>query len=111
MYTPAKTQPALIINVSRQGDGYIFDLRPRSRVWLETNFPDRVRVSYLLIGLDKSAALRQLPETVISQVLNLITGLSIDEMMAVGGYALHNTKTGEDIMNPALLDSSSFLEA
>lgn len=46
---------------------------------------------------------QQLPETVLGQVLNLITGLSPAEIQAVGGYVLHNTKTGEDLVNWALI--------
>lgn len=51
---------------------------------------------------DKIVDLRQLPETILSQVLNLITGLSLDEVRAVGGYSLHNPITGEDVANLAL---------
>lgn len=95
-------QPAIIINVNAQRDGYIFGLRPRSRIWLETNYPDRARVSSVFIGLDKIVELRQLPETILSQVLNLITGLSLDEVYAAGGYSLYNPVTGEDTVNLAL---------
>lgn len=38
-------QPAIIINVNTQRDGYIFGLRPRSRIWLETNYPNCTRIS------------------------------------------------------------------
>lgn len=100
--TPAKTHPAIIIHVNKQREGYIFGLRPLSRVWLETNYPDRARVSSVFIGLDKIVDLRQLPETILGQVLNLITGLSLDEVKAVGGYSLRNPITGEDIANLAL---------
>ncbi len=100
--TPAKTQPAIIINVNRQREGYIFGLRPLSRVWLETNYPDRQRVSSVFIGLDKMADLRHLPETILRHVLNLVTGLSLEEVQAAGGYSLHNTLTGEDIADLAL---------
>lgn len=92
----------IIINVNMQRDGYIFGLRPRSRIWLETNYPNRPRVASVFIGLDKIVDLRQLPETIIGQVLNLITGLSLDEVQAIGGYSLHNPVTGENVANLAL---------
>lgn len=100
--TPAKTDPAIIINVNWQREGYIFGLRPLSRVWLETNYPDRPRVVSVFIGLDQRVDLRQLPDTILRQVLNLVTGLSLEEVQAFGGYTLHNPLTGEDIPNLAL---------
>lgn len=92
----------IIINVNPQREGYIFDLRPRSRIWLETNYPGRARVSSVFIGFDKKADFRQLPETILRQVLNLVTGLSLDELKAVGGFRLYNPINDEELTNPLL---------
>jgi hypothetical protein len=100
MTTHLGTQPEIIINVNTQREGYIFGLRPRSRVWLETNYPERVRVFSVFIGLDKIMDLRQLPENILGQVVNLITGLSLDELQASGGFRLYNPTTGEEVVNP-----------
>jgi len=99
---PAKTEPTIIIQVNKQREGYIFDLRLRSRVWLETNYPGRDRVSTVFIGLDKKAEFGQLSETVLRHVLPLITGLSLDELKTSGGFRLFNPVTNEELTNQSL---------
>ena len=96
------TEPEIIINVNTQRDGYIFGLRPRSRVWLETHYSTRERVSSVFIGLDSMADLRQIPETILRHVVSLVTGLSLDELNAIGGFRLYNPATGEEILNRSL---------
>ncbi len=100
--TELEPQPRLIINVNKQRDGYIFDLRPRSRVWLETNYPDRERVSSVFIGADRKSQFEQFSDSILRQVLNLITGLSLEELNSVGGFRLINPVTDEELLNPTL---------
>ena len=86
-------QAQITINVSTQRDGFIFDLRPRSRVWLEAHFPDHERVSSVFIGMDKLHDLQQIPDSIFRHVIQLVTGLSVDELSANGGFQLLDLTT------------------
>lgn len=92
-------QPQIIVNMSSQRDGYVFGLRPRSRVWLEEHFPDRARVSTVFIGLDAVRDHQSIDKSILRQVLSLVTGLSFDELHAVGGFQLINPATGQAVLN------------
>ena len=86
-------QAQITINVSTQRDGFIFDLRPRSRVWLEAHFPDHERVSSVFIGMDKLHDLQQIPDSIFRHVIQLVIGLSVDELNAIGGFQLLDLTT------------------
>ncbi len=94
-----ESQPKIVINVNTQRDGHVFALRPRSRLWLEAEYPDRVRVSKVFIGVGTKTEFGQLPEAVYPQVLALLTGLSWEELKTVGGFRLYNPITEEEQLN------------
>jgi hypothetical protein len=89
----------IIIHVGSQRDGYIFGLRPRSRVWLEEHYPNQERVSSVYIGLDKMQDLQQIPESILGQVLHLLTGLSLDELNHIGGFSIYDPSTKQEVLN------------
>lgn len=92
-------QPQIIINVGSQRDGYVFGLRPRSRVWLEEYYPDRQRVSSVFIGVDKAQDLEQIHSSILEQVWHLLTGLSLDELDAAGGFTVFSPASRQEIFN------------
>lgn len=89
----------IIVHVGHQRDGYIFGLRPRSRVWLEDNFPENKRVSSVFIGLDEMQDVRQIPGSILAQVLNLLTGLPIERLQEIGGFSIYDPSTKQELLN------------
>jgi len=73
----------IILNVGSQRDGYVFRPRPKSRVWLEENYPEKPRVSSVFIGFDKAVDFPQIPDAIWRQVWTLLTGLSETELFDV----------------------------
>ncbi len=98
-----KEAARLVINVGSQRDGYVFGLRPRSRVWLEERYPDQERVASVFIGLDKMQDIQQIPESILAQVLTLLTGLSLDQLNDVGGFSLYDPSTQQEVLNSLLV--------
>lgn len=94
-----ESQPKIVINVNTQRDGHVFALRPRSRLWLEAEYPERVRVPKVFIGVGTKTEFGQLPETILQQVLTLLTGLSWVELETIGGFLLYNPITEEEQLN------------
>ena len=92
---PIVEGPPLTIYVGIQRDGYVFQLRPRSRGWLEQHYPDKIRVNTVVIGFDinKRQDFQQMHESVWNHVCQLLTGFSIDEINQVGGLIV--VKPGE----------------
>jgi hypothetical protein len=92
-------QPQIRINVGIQRDGYVFELRPTSRDWLEQNYPDKYRIVDLFIGFDKHQNLQQIPESVWDHISYLLTGLSLEEINQIGGFTIYNPLVGQEIFN------------
>ena len=97
--TTMSKEAQIIIHAGRQRDGYVFGLRPRSRVWLEERYPQKERVASLFIGLDKMQDIQQLPASILTQVLNLLTGLSLDELNEIGGFAIYDPATKQPLFD------------
>ena len=89
----------IIVHVGRQRDGYVFGLRPRSRVWLEEKYPEKERVASVFFGLDEMRDIQQIPEVLWAQVLHLLNGISPDELNASGGFSVYDPSTKEEISN------------
>lgn len=96
-------QAPLIIHVGVQRDGYIFELRPTSRDWLETHYPDRYRVADLFLGFDKKQEIEQLPESTWDHIAQLLTGLSLEETNQLGGFTVYNPLLGREVFNSLLI--------
>jgi hypothetical protein len=96
-------QPHIIIQINDQQDGYVFRLRPRSRLWLEQEYPEKYRVASVFIGFDKAEDVRQVQEPVWQQVANLLTGLLPDELNQLGGFAIINPSTGATVYHSLLV--------
>ena len=92
----------IIVHVGRQRDGYVFGLRPRSRVRLEESYPNKERVSSVFIGLDRMSEIQQIPESILAQVLNLLTGLSLNELNEIGGFSIYDPSTKQEVLNSLL---------
>ncbi len=91
-------EPKIIINVGVQWDGYVFQLTPTTRVWIEENFPDRERVKSLFVGFER----RQQPSWKVTNTMwdnmwQLLTGLSSEEILQIGGLVARNPISKEEI--------------
>ena len=82
-----------------RGSGHVFGLRPRSKDWLEENYPDRTRVSSIYVSFDTQGGFYQIPEPILEQIFNMVTGLSLDELDEIGGFLIDNPRLGEDVYN------------
>lgn len=92
-------QAKIRINVGVQRDGYVFELWPTSRDWLEQHYPDQYRVTDLFIGFDKQQDLRQIPESVWDHISQLLTGLSLEKVNQIGGFTIYNPRLGQEVLN------------
>lgn len=92
-------QAQIRINVGVQRDGYVFELWPTSRDWLEQHYPDQYRVADLFIGFDKQQDLRQLLESVWAHISQLLTGLSLEKVNQIGGFTVYNPRLGQEVLN------------
>ena len=92
-------QVPIIIHIGVQRDGYVFELRPTSRDWLEENYPDKYRVTDLFIGFDKSQDIEQIPESIWDHISQLLTGLTLEEINHIGGFTVYNPRLGQEVFN------------
>ena len=96
-------QPHVIIHISDQLDGYVFRLRPRSRLWLEEHYPEQYRVASVFIGFDKVESVEQIHESIWYQVANLLTGLSVEELNSGEAFAVVNPSTDQVVFSSMIV--------
>jgi hypothetical protein len=95
--------PKFLIDVGFQRDGYTFRLDPRSRVWLEETYPDLPRVASIFIGFDQHHDLQQIPQSIWNQIIQLLTGLSFQEINTIGGFVVTNPQTEQEVFNSLMV--------
>ena len=95
--------PRVLIDVGIQRDGYTFRPDPRSRVWLEKNYPTLPRVASVFIGFDQHQDLQQVPPSIWRQVVQLLTGLSFEEINNIGGFVVTNPQTEQEVFNSLMV--------
>lgn len=89
---------SIIIHFGTQREGFTLRLHPLSLQWLEEQFPDRKRLMSVYIGYDRNRPdIRQIQESVWGHVANLLTGLSLEELIAMGGFSVRNPITNDEI--------------
>jgi hypothetical protein len=88
------TEP-LIIKLGRQLDGFVFQLDPRSRKWLEENFPGSGRPGRLFVGYDTKSDFDILNGDLLEQVAQLLTGLDKESLRRVGRVRLYDPAAHE----------------
>lgn len=88
----------LLINVGKQFEGYTFRLQPKSRLWLGKQFPDAPRVSTVFISADTKQDVTHVHDQILSQVFTLLTGLSKEELKNLGGLAIFDPQTNQEIL-------------
>ena len=95
-------QPKIIINVGIQFDGYVFGLQPRSRAWLQTQFPLAHTVASMAIGFNsfnKKPDFQQIHGSIWNQISILLTGLSLEEINKLGGFTVFSPQRGEEVFH------------
>lgn len=88
----------IIINVGIQSDGYVFRLQPKSRHWLQENYPHTNIVSSIFIGFDTKQEFEEIHGSIWEQVSKLLTGLSLQELNTLGGFAIYSPSEKKEIM-------------
>lgn len=91
--------PQIIVHINSQRDGYVFGLNPKSELWIKESYPDRIRVPLLFIGLDRMQTKPSIHPKIMEQILNLLTGLSLDELDQAEGFTLYNPRTQQKVTN------------
>ena len=89
----------LIGRVGPQHGGYTFRLDPLDMRWIQKYAPERQRVSSVFIGFDQKSDLSQIHEAIWQQVFTLLTGLTMDEINELGGIAIENPLTRQEVYN------------
>lgn len=89
-------EPRVTIHMGTRRDGHIFGLRPRSRDWLEEHYPDRARIPAVHIHLNEVEDFYQIPEPILDNIFNMVTGLSHDELDEIG-FIVDNPALGKEI--------------
>ena len=95
--------PKILIDVGIQRDGYTFRTDPRSRVWLEKTYPNQPRVASVFIGFDQHQDLQQIPQSIWQQVVQLLTGLSFEEINQIGGFVVTDPQTEQEVFNSLMV--------
>ena len=95
--------PKFLIDVGFQRDGYTFRLDPRSRVQLEKEYVNLPRVASVFIGFDQHQDLEQIPQPIWNQIVQLLTGLSFEGINQIGGFAVVNSQTEQEVFNSRLV--------
>jgi hypothetical protein len=85
--------------VGQQKDGYVFRLKPSSKKDLlqERDSPDLV--SSVFISYDTKHDFEQIHGPVWDHIISLLTGLSLNDLNRVGGFAVVDPGTGQTLFD------------
>lgn len=95
--------PQFMINVGIQRDGFTFRLDPLSRVQLEQRYPDLPRVASLFLGFDQHKELSAIPQQIWQQLVQLLTGLTFEQINEIGGFMVVNPRNEETVYNSLII--------
>lgn len=82
----------ILINVAAQPDGWVFELQPLSLHEVRKEYPSVSPVPRVSMGFDTRSDFETIVGPVWNQVLMLLTGLSIDQVMTLGGAEFISVK-------------------
>ena len=71
--------------VGKDWDGFTFRLRPKSREMLRSRFPAASMLPQISISFDTKSGFEAIHGPIYRQVLELLTGLSKEEIDTIGG--------------------------
>ena len=79
--------------VGKDWDGFTFRLRPQTRVMLRSRFPDADMLPQISISFDMKSGFEAIHGPIYRHVLELLTGLSAEEINSIGGGVFVNAVT------------------
>jgi len=96
-------QSKIVIDFGSQREGHTFRLHPLTLLWVQERFPERERVASVFIGFDQRQDIQLTPESVWAHVATLLTGLSPNEINQLGGFAVVNPVTKQEVYNSLIV--------
>jgi len=75
----------IIVWVGKDWDGFTFRLRPQTREMLSRKFPDAQMLPQISISYDTKSGFEAIHGPIYRHVLELLTGLTYDEIKSIGG--------------------------
>ena len=88
---------ALVINVGRSFDGWVFELEPRSRQKVQAAYPPITPVGRVAIGYETRSDFEQVHGPIWNQVAILLTGLSPQRLSKIGDCRFVDAMTGRTL--------------
>lgn len=82
--------------MGRQREGCAFDLNPISRRRILEAYPDAKMSNIVFIGYDRNSPHKEIRGSVLQQVAWMLTGLTPDQLQAMGGVEIYDAMT-EDV--------------
>lgn len=87
----------ILINIGRQSDGCTYQLHPRSSDEIRSRFPRARPVPSVFIGYETQAEFEELHGPIWRQVALMLTGLSWEQIEAMGGVRLYDPVAEQEV--------------
>lgn len=87
----------ILINIGRQSDGCTYQLHPRSSDEIRSRFPHARPVPSVFIGYEAQAEFEALHGPNWRQVALMLTGLSCEQIEAMGGARLYDPVAEQEV--------------
>ena len=84
----------IVINIGRQSDGCTYQLNPRSRVEIQSQFPGVHPAPTVFVGYESQSDFEQIHGPMWKQVAMMLTGLSWEQIEEMGGASLYDPIAG-----------------
>jgi len=84
----------LTIEMTTQGNGWTFRLDPKSHALLTQRFDQIAIGSSIFVGTDTRRSYEEIHGPMWDQIALLLTGLSLDQIEALGGYQVVDVRSG-----------------
>jgi hypothetical protein len=84
----------LTIEMTTQGNGWTFRLNPESRSALQQRFKKVAIGSSIFVGTDTRRSYEDIHGPMWDQIAMLLTGLSLRQIEALGGYQIVDVRNG-----------------
>lgn len=86
---------SLLINIGRQSDGCTYQLNPRSRAEIRNKFPGVHSAPSIFVGYETQSDFESLHGPMWKQIAMMLTGLSWDQIEAMGGVSMYDPMASE----------------
>ncbi len=87
----------LVVSVGRQGDGYAFQLEPRSRARVRERTPQLAPAGQVFISFDTKADFESAHGAMWKQVVLMLTGMREQDLHELGGARFVDPVAGTEL--------------